>query len=222
MANGRVEATAAEAKHFFQHGNAGRSRIADESGQLPLLCGVEPRVCEIHGVEMHMHLERKHYKRKLVPDRVNERYRWVCPCCEALRKTDVDALIKSVKAGTFTGRLGKWQRHVIPADLLAEYDLLMEKRAKARAEKTRLMGANYRFKRKYGITLEERDRMVAAQDGRCAICDARDRELVVDHCHTTGKVRQMLCTPCNSGLGLYGEDKGRLLRAVEYLAAHAS
>ena len=98
----------------------------------------------------------------------------------------------------------------------------MEKRAKARAEKTRLMGANYRFKRKYGITLEERDRMVAAQDGRCAICDARDRELVIDHCHTTGKVRQMLCTPCNSGLGLYGEDKGRLLRAVEYLAAHAS
>lgn len=52
----------------------------------------------------------------------------------------------------------------------------------------------------YGITLEQWDEMVIAQSGRCAICD-RMTNLVTDHCHESGRVRELLCSNCNSGLG---------------------
>lgn len=42
--------------------------------------------------------------------------------------------------------------------------------------------------------------MRAAQEGRCAICDC-ERELVIDHCHVSGRVRALVCTACNNGLG---------------------
>lgn len=85
------------------------------------------------------------------------------------------------------------------------------------------------LKRHYGIGLEEYEAMAAAQEGRCAICgnpeDTKDkdggpRSMPVDHCHKTGKVRALLCTHCNRGLGLFGEDAARLKKAIDYLEKH--
>lgn len=80
---------------------------------------------------------------------------------------------------------------------------------------------NSDFKRKYGISLAERDAMFAAQAGKCAICATESpgpRGLFVDHCHKTGKVRGLLCYRCNTGIAMLGDDVSRLQRAAMYLA----
>ncbi len=73
----------------------------------------------------------------------------------------------------------------------------------------------------YGITAEDYDRMYNEQQGRCAICGKHQselkRKLHVDHNHITGKVRGLLCMPCNSLLG-YSYDNAEILKnAIAYL-----
>lgn len=64
------------------------------------------------------------------------------------------------------------------------------------------------------------DRMLAEQGGRCAICGTEEpgsRQWNVDHCHETGRVRGLLCTACNTGIGHLRDDPGILLSAMTYL-----
>lgn len=65
---------------------------------------------------------------------------------------------------------------------------------------------NHRLKRKYGITLEDRQKMFDEQQGKCKGCGINESELNkplhIDHNHTTGKVRCLLCGSCNRALGL--------------------
>ena len=73
-------------------------------------------------------------------------------------------------------------------------------------------------RRKYGLTREAYEALLAHQDGRCAICGGvPTKRLRVDHCHQTGKVRGLLCDLCNSGIGKLRDDPDRLARAIEYL-----
>lgn len=77
----------------------------------------------------------------------------------------------------------------------------------------------------YGLTLDDFDTLLAAQGGLCAVCrqdprTGRWREPHVDHDHSTGKVRGILCHPCNTALGLAGEDPARLRALAAYLDAH--
>lgn len=80
---------------------------------------------------------------------------------------------------------------------------------------------NSQLKKKYGITLEEYNKMYNEQEGCCAICDKHSTEsklsLAVDHCHLTGKIRGLLCNVCNSAIGKLKDDEDLLLKAVEYL-----
>jgi len=77
------------------------------------------------------------------------------------------------------------------------------------------------LKRKYGITLEMYDTMLAKQHGVCAICfgDNKGEVLVVDHNHITGKVRGLLCQMCNKGIGSLKTDEGTalLFSAIKYI-----
>ena len=59
--------------------------------------------------------------------------------------------------------------------------------------------------------------MYERQGGRCAICGATEGKLVVDHNHTTGKVRELLCHLCNAMIGCAHEDTAILLSGVTYL-----
>lgn len=73
-----------------------------------------------------------------------------------------------------------------------------------------------------GVTAEDYQRMMADQDGRCAICGTdkpagRGKRLHVDHCHAGGQVRGLLCVNCNNGLGNFVDDPARLLAAISYL-----
>jgi hypothetical protein len=80
----------------------------------------------------------------------------------------------------------------------------------------------------FGISLETYNKMLAAQDGKCAICKNGEtitrhgklRLLAVDHCHETGSVRQLLCGNCNPMLGYARDDAEVLMSAAEYLARH--
>lgn len=78
------------------------------------------------------------------------------------------------------------------------------------------------LRQKYGITIEQFDAMLAAQDGRCAIClrlpeDPRGYLPHIDHCHQTGRVRGILCGPCNKGIGMFGDNSETVRRAASYL-----
>ena len=66
------------------------------------------------------------------------------------------------------------------------------------------------YQNRYGISIQDYDMMFAEQGGKCLICKAdkacktgRFRFFSVDHCHTTGAVRGLLCTKCNGALGWY-------------------
>lgn len=76
------------------------------------------------------------------------------------------------------------------------------------------------YYRQYGLTPEQADEMRKAG---CAICGTTDFTRSkhgnghIDHCHTTGRVRGVLCTTCNTGLGQFKDDPALLLAAVRYL-----
>ncbi len=80
----------------------------------------------------------------------------------------------------------------------------------------------------YGSTLETWDALMAAQEGRCAICGripdgsrgSKDTRLHVDHCHETGRIRGLLCVSCNVLIGYCKENKETLRSAVVYLEKH--
>lgn len=73
----------------------------------------------------------------------------------------------------------------------------------------------------YGITLEKYEELFAAQNGNCKICEKNQKNfskrLHVDHDHTTGVIRGLLCHHCNTGLGLFKENEKLLHRAVKYI-----
>jgi hypothetical protein len=79
------------------------------------------------------------------------------------------------------------------------------------------------LKRKYGMTIEQYDAMLEAQGGGCFICGRPPRDdisLHVDHDHSTGKIRGILCFCCNNALADFQEDPSLLRKAVEYLSSH--
>lgn len=96
-------------------------------------------------------------------------------------------------------------------------------------EKVKEQNHRARLKRKYGLTPEAWEAMVAAAGGKCQICQ---REVVLrhdmegkglgeravpDHCHRTGKIRGVLCHTCNKVLGMVGDSLAGLKRFQTYL-----
>jgi hypothetical protein len=88
----------------------------------------------------------------------------------------------------------------------------------------------YELKRNFGISADQYAAMMLAQDGKCAICKSDERSLIrgrlislaVDHCHTTGKVRGLLCSACNPAIGAFRDRIDLLEAAIAYLKAHAA
>ena len=77
--------------------------------------------------------------------------------------------------------------------------------------------------RRYGITLEEKQDMMASQGGGCAICKEpfnSKKHTHVDHCHTTNKIRGILCHACNTSLGGFKDSPKLLQRAIHYIEYH--
>ena len=81
------------------------------------------------------------------------------------------------------------------------------------------------LKRNYGLTFEEFESMLSDQDNCCAICGStkplgRHKRFNVDHHHKTGKVRGLLCSNCNTALGLVDDNIHTLKSMIKYLESH--
>ena len=80
----------------------------------------------------------------------------------------------------------------------------------------------YRLKSKYGITLTENNVLLQKQNNKCKICLVEFSNVTpnVDHCHTTNKIRGLLCRACNTGLGQFKDNTKLLTKAINYLEEH--
>lgn len=84
--------------------------------------------------------------------------------------------------------------------------------------------------KKYGLNLEQYKKIHDDQNGLCKICHNPEtslqpngkeiKDLCVDHCHKTGKVRGLLCHSCNAGIGHFGDSIEKLKSAISYLKVY--
>ena len=72
------------------------------------------------------------------------------------------------------------------------------------------------LKQKYGLTLDQYLTIKIQQNNKCAVC-IQEKKLDIDHCHTTGRIRQLLCANCNRMLGMAKENITTLTNAINYL-----
>lgn len=98
------------------------------------------------------------------------------------------------------------------------YDKLRNSKDPKRARKNNL-------KRKFGITIEQYEAMLTAQDGHCATCPTGEKinklgqtvSLAIDHCHKTGVIRGLLCGNCNVSIGMVNDNIDRLKALIAYI-----
>ena len=79
---------------------------------------------------------------------------------------------------------------------------------------------NWYLRRDFGISLDNYKQVLSAQGGVCILCGGRNKsgwDLAVDHCHASGKIRGLLCSSCNTGLGMFKDSPDLCERAAEYL-----
>lgn len=134
----------------------------------------------------------------------------ICTSCKELKPASAYTIRKSGRIGSLLSECNKCR---------------VEKRKQKRKENPAYFAAIERkskFKCNYGISIDDYMRMLHKQDYKCAICKsdgpgARAKYFAVDHCHATGKVRGLLCTKCNTGLGLFSDNSEHLQMAIKYL-----
>jgi len=119
----------------------------------------------------------------------------------------------------YTYKDGKSRYKAVCKDCLTAYQREWKRNNPQRAKR---IDRAYRIKVKYGITRDEYAALLKSQNGTCALCGAerassRNENLNIDHNHETGQIRGLLCTRCNTVIGLVNEDISLLSKMVEYL-----
>lgn len=96
--------------------------------------------------------------------------------------------------------------------------------AKRYAENNRAKVAERRLQAEYGLSRADYDAMLESQGGVCLICAEapEGKPLFVDHCHFTGAVRGLLCTRCNTGVGMFRDNPDLMLAAAAYVLQQAN
>ena len=98
-----------------------------------------------------------------------------------------------------------------------------------RREKKRFSSRKYAIK--LNLSFDEYKKLKAKQKGLCSICGRAEtakhqsgtvRDLCIDHCHETGRIRGLLCMECNMGLGKFKDNKVLLGKAIKYLQKHSN
>jgi hypothetical protein len=135
----------------------------------------------------------------------------ICPQCKQNKPLELFNRHKGTKDGRYS-----WCKQCSKLDKL-----------KAHAENP-LKRKERQLKKNYGITMEDFNRMHSEQAGLCAVChkpetstrDGKVMQLSVDHDHTTKAVRALLCSGCNTSLGLLNEDETLILNLANYIKSH--
>ena len=100
--------------------------------------------------------------------------------------------------------------------------------SRARYKKQGVRDGLLRRLKKLGITYKDYQELAQSQENRCGICGKKSsdkyrgkpRSLHIDHCHTTGKIRGLLCATCNHGIGNFYDNPLLLKKAISYLKKH--
>ncbi len=91
----------------------------------------------------------------------------------------------------------------------------------ARSQKRRFSQFAFYIKRRHGVTSEQYGEVLKLQKGVCAICGKlnpnKNRRLALDHCHTNGQFRGLLCGKCNIGIGQFNDNANLLRKAALYI-----
>ena len=92
---------------------------------------------------------------------------------------------------------------------------------------TQMKARERHLQKKFRLSNDDYDAMLASQNGGCAICgtdrcytnprSGKPVALSVDHCHDTGKIRGVLCKDCNIGLANFKDNQVLLHKAIAYL-----
>lgn len=75
-------------------------------------------------------------------------------------------------------------------------------------DQVKMIGRDYNYRKKYNITLDDYNNLLLLQDGKCLLCGntsaykTKSRNLFVDHNHVNGKIRGLLCSKCNTCVGV--------------------
>ena len=116
--------------------------------------------------------------------------------------------------------VSSFRQHAWCRDCQKSYNLMHKSKIKATYEQNR----RRRLKTKFNITESQYAEILKSQNGRCAICqidrNANFKSFVVDHDHSNGKVRGLLCMNCNTAIGQFRESIDNLMRAADYIARH--
>lgn len=121
-----------------------------------------------------------------------------------------------------------WREPIVSADKRADRAAYMREYGRKLREANPDYHKNMFLKRHYGITIDCYNEMLANQNGCCAICAKTEANeirgkvvsLAVDHDHATGSVRALLCSSCNTALGLFNDSVELLAKAREYVLYH--
>jgi DNA-directed RNA polymerase subunit M/transcription elongation factor TFIIS len=109
--------------------------------------------------------------------------------------------------------------HSKPKKILTEQQKARKKKHKSNIRPSGLTNQKvYAMKQRYGITEEEFVAIREIQKNKCPICSKElTSDALVDHCHTTGQIRGILCRKCNFAIGLLEDSQETLNRAILYL-----
>jgi hypothetical protein len=121
-----------------------------------------------------------------------------------------------------------WKEPIVDADKRADRAAYMREYSRKMRAVNPDYSKNAFLKRRYGIGIDRYNEMLAEQNGSCAICGKAEGNeirgkvvaLAVDHCHDTGKIRALLCSNCNTALGLFNDDVALLAKARAYVVYH--
>lgn len=128
-------------------------------------------------------------------------------CCRCAQAKPVEELVHRWYKGQY-----------VPRNYCKACDAEQQREYKQKnPEKVRLNQRKTQLKRKFGITIDMYNEMLEKQQSRCAVCKVHvsdtTKDLAVDHCHDTGRVRGLLCGKCNMAIGLLNDDV-QLVRSV--------
>lgn len=145
------------------------------------------------------------------------------------KRSDPKGWRERVSAANAKFRAAHRERHnaEMKAWRLANPEKVREAQRKTNARPERKAAVRERhLHQKYGLSSADVEARILAQHGLCAVCNepppAEKPTLHVDHDHTTGKVRGMLCYACNLSIGKMGDSALRLRAAADYLDAHCT
>lgn len=110
-------------------------------------------------------------------------------------------------------------------ETLEERNVRIQKRKEEAPIKRERAKWGSHIRKTLGIDPQEYEKLFALQDGKCSICSTETpggnrKRFCIDHCHTTGAIRGLLCVSCNSGLGYFKDKIDMLERAAKYLARY--